>query len=151
VLRKSNAPSSARHVILRDRMTYYERNLPHWQPAGKDIFITWRLYGSLPADLKTPSPEDSAGRRFRNYDRLLDLAGIGPLWLSDPRVAECMTAALKEAEMQEMFQLHAYVVMANHVHILEEPKFPIARITRIIKGSTAREAHSILGRTGMRF
>jgi REP element-mobilizing transposase RayT len=30
-------------------MTYYERNLPHWQPEGKPLFITWRLWGSLPA------------------------------------------------------------------------------------------------------
>ncbi len=29
-------------------MTYYERNLPHWHPPGKDLFLTWRLYGSLP-------------------------------------------------------------------------------------------------------
>jgi REP element-mobilizing transposase RayT len=132
-------------------MIYYERNLPHWQPPGKDIFITWRLYGSLPVNLKAPSREDSAGKRFRTYDHVLDLAGSGPLWLSDPRIAECMIAALKKAEMQEMFQLHAYVVMANHVHVLVEPKFPIPRITRVIKGSTAREANSILGRTGLRF
>jgi hypothetical protein len=27
-------------------MTFYRRNLPHWHPEGKSIFITWRLYGS---------------------------------------------------------------------------------------------------------
>src|SRR6266851_4602302 len=32
-------------------MTFYRRNLPHWHPEGKSIFITWRLYGSLPASL----------------------------------------------------------------------------------------------------
>ena len=151
MLRKSNAPSSAGHAILRGGMTYYERNLPHWQPPGKDIFITRRLYGSLPAILKAPRREDSAGKRFRTYDRVLDLAGVGPLWLRGPRVAECVIAALRKAEMEEMFLLHSYVVMANHVHVLLEPKFPIARITQIIKGSTAREANCILGRMGMRF
>jgi putative transposase len=132
-------------------MTYYVRNLPHWQPAGKDIFITWRLYGSLPAFFRPPKRDDSAGKRFRTYDRVLDLAGMGPLWLRDPRIAECVIAALKKVETQGMFQLHAYVVMANHVHVLLEPKSPIARISRMIKGSTAREANSILGRTWMRF
>ena len=29
-------------------MTFYRRNLPHWHPDGKAIFITWRLFGSLP-------------------------------------------------------------------------------------------------------
>jgi putative transposase len=32
-------------------MTFYRRNLPHWHPEGKTIFITWRLYGSLPASV----------------------------------------------------------------------------------------------------
>src|SRR5260370_8562859 len=30
------------------RMPYYERNLPHWLPDGKNLFGTWRLYASLP-------------------------------------------------------------------------------------------------------
>src|ERR1022692_4643065 len=29
-------------------MSYYERNLPHWQPEGAALFLTWRLHGSLP-------------------------------------------------------------------------------------------------------
>ena len=29
-------------------MTFYRRNLPHWHPEGRAIFITWRLFGSLP-------------------------------------------------------------------------------------------------------
>ncbi len=28
--------------------TYYRRNLPHWHPIGRSIFLTWRLDGSLP-------------------------------------------------------------------------------------------------------
>jgi REP element-mobilizing transposase RayT len=59
--------------------------------------------------------------------------------------------ALKKGETQGLFQLHAYVVMANHVHVLLDPNLSIARITRMIKGSTAREANRVLGRTGMRF
>jgi REP element-mobilizing transposase RayT len=132
-------------------MTYYVRNLPHWQPAGKDIFVTWRLNGSLPAHVKIPDSADSAGKRFQSLDRALDLAGVGPLWLMDPRVAECVIAALHRGQAREMFRLHAYVVMANHVHVLLEPRVPIARITRTIKGATAREANRILGRTGTRF
>ncbi len=27
---------------------FYRRTLPHWQPPGASIFITWRLQGSLP-------------------------------------------------------------------------------------------------------
>lgn len=29
-------------------MTFYRRNLPHWQPAGAEYFVTFGLAGSLP-------------------------------------------------------------------------------------------------------
>src|SRR5437588_8171297 len=35
-------------------MTFYRRNLPHWQPEGKPIFLTWRLFGSLPIRRRIP-------------------------------------------------------------------------------------------------
>ena len=41
--------------------------------------------------------------------------------------------------------------MPNHVHAVIQPCVPVARITKSIKGFTAREANQILGRTGERF
>lgn len=32
-------------------MTFYRRNLPHWHPAGASLFVTWRLYGTLPKSI----------------------------------------------------------------------------------------------------
>src|SRR2546426_9043883 len=40
--------------------------------------------------------------------------------------------------------------MANHVHVLLEPKIDVARITKGIKGVTAKKGNQILGRTGRR-
>ncbi len=37
-------------------MEFYHRNLPHWQPHGASIFLTWRLYGSLPSAKSTAKP-----------------------------------------------------------------------------------------------
>ena len=34
-------------------LTYYERNLPHWQPEGAALFVTWRLHGSLARTVET--------------------------------------------------------------------------------------------------
>src|SRR5713226_4227744 len=34
-------------------MAFYRRNLPHWHPEGASIFLTWRLYGSLPVDARS--------------------------------------------------------------------------------------------------
>ena len=41
--------------------------------------------------------------------------------------------------------------MPNHVHLLILPQVPVAVLRRWLKGSTAREANRILGRTGQPF
>jgi putative transposase len=132
-------------------MTYYKRHLPHWYPPGQDIFITWRLYGSLPTHFKLQKYEESSGKRFLNFDRTLDQAQTGPLWLNHPRITKSMIATLTAASQRKMFTLHAYAIMANHVHVLLAPQMSIAQITKQIKGSTSREANIILGRTGSSF
>src|SRR6266704_3636598 len=94
-------------------MTFYRRNLPHWHPEGKSIFITWRLYGSLPASLmrkkstgrnacatNTSESEDSPGKQFLQLDAALDSAKHGPLWLAarssplTPNILSCMAPSL---------------------------------------------------------
>jgi len=137
--------------MLSPLVTYTQRHLPHWSPPGQDIFFTWRLHDSLPAGFRPLTDAESSGKAFVSYDRILDQAQTGPIWLKDPRIAQCILMALNAAEHQKMFVLHAYVLMANHVHVLLAPQAPIAQITRQIKGATAREANLILGRTGLRF
>jgi type I restriction enzyme R subunit/putative DNA methylase len=41
--------------------------------------------------------------------------------------------------------------MPNHAHLLILPKVPVPVIMRWLKGSTARRANLLLGRTGQRF
>src|ERR1019366_2883690 len=46
-------------------MSYYERNLPHWQPEGAALFLTWRLHGSLPRFARvTPKNRGDLGARL---------------------------------------------------------------------------------------
>jgi putative transposase len=130
---------------------FYKRRLPHWHPPGQDIFITWRLHGSLPAQVHTPAEADSSGKAFVCYDRALDEARTGPLWLKDPRIAEAILSVLREGQRRDLFALRAYAVMANHVHVLLAPRAPLERITQQIKGASAREANLILVRTGEPF
>jgi putative transposase len=132
-------------------MTYYRRHLPHWHPLGLDLFVTWRLKGSLPTHLQGLASQDLPGKRFVELDRALDLAEAGPQRLRDPRVAESVIAALAGAHSRNMLVLHAYVLMANHVHTLFTPLAALPQITGQIKGSTARAANLILGRTGALF
>jgi REP element-mobilizing transposase RayT len=135
-------------------MTYYERNLPHWQPPARKIFITWRLEGSLPSKVlqRLSLLHFEPGKQFLTADRCLDGARHGPLWLKDPAVAECVERALRRgADELRVFELNAYVILANHVHLLIAPAAPLARITKGIKGASAREANQILHRPGRSF
>jgi putative transposase len=132
-------------------MTCTHRHLPHWSPQGQDIFLTWRLANSLPTHLRPPKDITTNGKSFAQYDHLLDQAQSGPLWIRDPRIAKAVLSALISAQQRNLCKLHAYVLMANHVHVLLSTKAPVAQITQQIKGASAREANLILDRTGARF
>ncbi len=92
---------------------------------------------------------DSSGKRFLGFDNLLDQAQTGPLWLKDGRIAECVISQLHVLHHKEKFLLSAYVVMANHVHVLLVPTTP--QITQQIKGVTAHDANPILRHTDTPF
>jgi putative transposase len=132
-------------------MTYYHRRLPHWLPPGQDVFITWRLHGSLPGKIPPPAKNSSPGQAFAHYDHFLDNTQAGPLWLKDPRIAECVLEAMIEVQKKQMGQVRAYTLMTNHVHILLTPLVALDKITHQIKGATARRANLILSRTGAPF
>ena len=153
-------------------MTYYERNLPHWQPEGATYFVTWRLFGSLPLQKRTARNHpancagwggggcatgnvpkvETPGERFVRLDRALDRTAIGPHWLKIPSVADRVTELiLKGEEELGYFSLHAFVVMPNHVHLLMKPKIELRQIMNGMKGPPAPAANEILGRTGKPF
>jgi REP-associated tyrosine transposase len=132
-------------------MSFYRRRLPHWQPRGTPIFLTWRLYGSLPKR----SGENSSlseGQRFVLLDRELDGANSGPMFLKNPQVAAAVIETfLTAANKWDLCELFARVVMSNHVHLLIQPQNTLSEVTRAIKKTSARQANIILGRSGLPF
>jgi putative transposase len=133
-------------------MSYHERRLPHCYPAGATLFLTWRLFGSLPGlrlpDRSAPNP----GKDFAHVDRLLDTAQNGPLWLKDERIAGLVAASLEEgATARHLYDLLAWVIMPNHVHVVMRADRPLPEVMRWVKGSTARAANLVLQRTGKPF
>ena len=67
-------------------------------------------------------------------------------------MATVVVAALHYGALQlGLYELRAWVLMANHVHILIDPHAPISRITKAVKNFSARQANAILGRTGQPF
>jgi putative transposase len=137
--------------VLQIRLTYYERHLPHWQPENAALFVTWRLYGSLPRIVHVLK-DQTPGKAFVAIDRELDKAATGPRSLQDQRVAQCVADTLQYGEKQlGLYELCAWVLMVNHVHILIDPKAKLQKITRSIKSYSARQANAILQRTGRPF
>ena len=133
-------------------MSFYRRRLPHWQPEGVPIFLTWRLKGSLPRGISIPDSPSTEGERFLAIDREMDRASSGPTWLRDPRVASSFVDTLFIAEKKwELCDLFAWVVMSNHVHVLLKPNKPLREVTRAVKNTSAREANIILERRGIPF
>jgi len=132
---------------------FYTRRLPHWQPDGVAIFLTWRLHGSLPrTDDRLLPPNATPGRKFLEQDREMDRAKTGPQWLKDPRVAACVVETLLRGESEwRLYELFAWVVMSNHVHVLLKPHKPISEIMRAAKRMSAQEANRILDRAGNPF
>ena len=83
---------------------------------------------------------------------LSDRARGGPLHLRRPEVAELMIQALLYGQdNMKPYQLHAWVVMANHIHVLLTPFVEISKIIHSLKRFTAREANRMLGFTGQPF
>jgi len=79
----------------------------------------------------------------------LDKASTGPKWLLDERVAQAVVDALRYGEDNlHLYELRAWVLMANHVHILIYPNADLPKITKSIKNFSARRANEILGLTG---
>jgi len=109
------------------------------------------LFGSLP-EWKLADNLTTAGKAFRESDRILDAAKAGPTWLKDPRVANAVVETLRAAHHDRgLCEIVGYVVMSNHVHLLMKPKVPLAEVMKWIKGVSARKANEILRRTGSPF
>ena len=86
--------------------------MPHWQPEGAALFLTWRLHGSLPKTVEI-FEHRSPGKAFLAMDRRLDGAGTGPRWLHYERVAQVVADALRYGERQlGLHQLRAWVPMS---------------------------------------
>jgi putative transposase len=84
-------------------------------------------------------------------DRLLDNARSGPLYMRQPEIAQMVVEAIRYREDQGEYELHNYVVMANHVHMLVTPRVDVSRLMHSLKRFTAREGNRMLGLTGQTF
>ena len=121
------------------------RSLPHWYVPGAAHFITFRLFGSLPAvvldrmkEKKTRllkhTPGSATSRAdfrksihkqlFSDFDSYLDSSKEN-LWLAEPDIASMVRGSLYFHHPVK-YHLLAYTIMGNHVHLLLIPTQPRA-------------------------
>ena len=133
-------------------MTFYRRRLPHLYSVEHPVFLTWRLDGSLPPHRAFPTDALTSGQAFAAMDRLLDEARSGPFYLRQPAIADMIVEAIQyNANSLGHYTLHAFVVMPNHVHLLVTPAVALPKLTKSLKGITAKRANAILALTGSPF
>jgi len=160
-----------------DYRPYYRRHLPHIQPPGATLFVTFRLAGSIPFEILCQFKEEQEQlekrlaqignsaerarqadreqrRLFGKWDKTLDLAQTGPVWLGDERIAALVAESMHYLDHRR-YTLEAFCIMPNHVHCVFTPKaksletyYSLASIMHALKRYTALYANRILGRHG---
>jgi REP-associated tyrosine transposase len=165
-----NSPTAERF----EYRSFYRRNLPHIQPLDADLFVTFRLAGSLPKKVLAEmaeerrwreeistrqqveakkSPSKLTRRHFAVLEKYLDNPTTGPTWLRDSRIAGLVSAALHFRDGR-VYRLDAFTIMPNHVHCIFQPMmrgiepYSLSSIMHSLKRHTARKANELLNRCG---
>lgn len=161
--------------------SFRRRHLPHYDVAGGTYFVTTCLAGSIPtvglaslrrqAEIRSRAPRP-AGLTPAAWKRVNGLESFAASeqwldrhpavrWLADGRLAAAVQAELlREAGVR--YELHAFVIMPSHVHLLFTPLAvwkeesggtgrstgPRTSIMKALKGKTALVCNRILGRSG---
>ncbi len=157
--------------------TFYRRNLPHIQPEGATLFVTFRLANSLPREVidKLKAEREDAEKKIRQitnsteredqhrlaerrffgkWDDALDSLASGEKYLAKPQVADLVADSLHYRD-GKVYDLEAFSSMPNHGHVVFAPleesagKYhSLSKIMHSFKLHTALEANKILGRGG---
>jgi len=149
----------------------YQRHLPHQIPEKFPIFLTWNLKGAMPRKIwqmlqrerarlerLPPMNGETPGERkiredkiiFALSDRELDCANDGPMHLKDSAAAKIVEDSILFG-VPERYDLLAWCVMANHVHVLLTPHWELEDTTHGIKGYTALQINNLQNARGRVF
>ena len=150
-----------------DSTSKKRHNLPHWTQGETCVFVTFRLRDSLPQTklriwqdereewlAAHPEPWDESakieyGKMFgARLDEWLD-AGEGSCVLDSPSVRAIVSDEFHRHD-GELYALHAFVVMPNHVHVVFSPfsSVGVSKILQLWKGRSAHEINRRLGKSG---
>jgi REP-associated tyrosine transposase len=149
------------NVVVRKRA-----KIPHWHVPNGIYFVTYRLAGSLPrhvegeiaalrAKLIAARKDDFKGAEaraiereiFRQTEAELDQSH-GDCWLRNREVASLVISSFEHDDGND-YELIAFVVMPNHVHVLFRLLAgELHEVIKCWKSYTSHRANEILKRTG---
>ena len=162
--------------------TFYRHRLPHIQPEGFCFFVTFRLADSIPkiklkhlqdsyynALQQINIHEDGIGKNILilelrkkyliKYDELLDQIKSGKHYLKRDEIASIVAEQIERFD-GTYYDLLAYCIMSNHVHLLidcsvqiksndfDESYTQLDQIMHRIKGASSRFCNQALHKTG---
>ena len=150
------------------------KNLPHWFQENATYSVTFRLADSLPksvieeytsekrmlADIIRKAEEESEDSTARDARGKLESlysekmeealeAGYGECYMQRKEIASIVRDAILRFAGYR-FELGAWCVMPNHVHLLIQPRdgYSLSDILQGMKSFSAKEANRLLGREG---
>jgi len=129
------------------KLGWYDRGyLPHFDAEGLIQFITFRLADSLPQTILKQLEQElvqtlASKREFERRKKVEDWldAGLGCCALAHPQMAQLMQQTLQKFD-GDHYQLIAWCIMPNHVHVLIEPTISLPKILQSWKSFTGRWA-----------
>lgn len=158
------------------RYFYRSKSLPHLFDVNKTVFITFRLQFTLPKSIieelnsrkaewneacskldtleKTKALKQKDALLFEWFDELIANTEVVPDLLKKQGIAELVAQALKFHD-NIRYQLLAYCIMPNHVHVIINPVlksdgaiYPVSHITYTWKKYTAYKINKLIGKLG---
>ena len=158
------------HKLIR-----YWSHGPHYQFTDSIIFLTWRLAFTLPKHVlklfselsETPHSDENEWtkaqlernnahlfQKFLDYDAELGRFENPGFSLNESGISKIVRAAF-HYHAGKKYELHAYCVMPNHVHLLlravkksSDEYHHVADIVKSLKSYTALEINKQLGKEG---
>ena len=157
-------PEGFQGLLTHKPVNVSKRNLPHWRQAGATYFVTFRLADALPAsklqqlsimraelrNLDGTALAEFWKKEFQQIERWMD-EGLGSCCLAEAATRHLLVKHIQRGH-DEDYELGAWVVMPNHVHLiirpLEDHEEALSKTIQRWKRSSALSINARLKRTG---
>jgi len=121
-------------------------NLPHLDIKNHYQFVTFRTFDSIDSYLKKLSKQNLPNQQKQLLmDEYLDKSTNGAV-LND-HILELLSGIIKDYNFV-LYELIAFCIMPNHVHLLIKPLVDLDKLIQKLKGGSAKQLNECLMKTG---